>query len=156
MKLLIKKLRNVFSDSETNEDSASEESYINDIINSVEGSPFAISKSNVLYAGASELAGYHYFKTIVIGTFQLKTFKGAKLMITGPDLKLELKSDMVELASESAEGNRNTTQIDFEIDENDIAKISRANVESLELVTKKTKILFSVVEQVEENNDAEE
>lgn len=149
MKFSLKTLRNVFSDSKIT-DSLNADTYIDDIINDVEGNPFALSTSNVLYAGVSELAGYHYFKTIIIGTCQFKTFKGAKLRLYGNNVKLELQSDMLELASEAVESNRYITRIDFEINQQDIAKVSRASVKTLELTAKKTHMLFSVVEGDEE------
>lgn len=150
MKFSIKKLRAAFGDSKATE-TPDDETYTEDIINDVEGVPFAISETNVLYAALSELAGYHYFKTIVIGTFQIKTFKGAKLIVTGADFKLELKSDMVELESESSNlPKRHISRIDFEIDSEDIAKISKATIESLELISKKNRVLFSIVEGSDE------
>ncbi|WP_299399568.1 hypothetical protein [uncultured Gelidibacter sp.] len=146
MKFSIKKLRTAFSNTKTTE--ASEpDTYTQDIINDVEGVAFAISETNVLYAGLSELAGYHYFKTITIGTLQLKTFKGATLIVNGTDFKLELKSDMEELESETTIGsNRRITRIDFEIDKDDISKISKTTIESIELIAKKNHITFSIIE----------
>lgn len=146
MKFSIKKLRAAFSDTKAVEKPQSD-TYTEDIINDVEGAPFAISETNVMYAGLSELAGYHYFKTIVIGTFQIKTFKGAKLIVQGNDFKLELQSDMVELQSESPNGSdRHMTRIDFEIDSADISKISKTTIESMALIAKKNRIQFSVIE----------
>lgn len=153
MKFSLKKLRQVFSDKTAN--TLESDTYIDDIVNDVEGTPFAISTSNVLYAGISELAGYHYFKTIIIGTCQIKTFKGAKLLIHGNNFKLELKSDMVELQSESADSNRNITRIDFEVAPDDLSKISRDTIESLELTAKKTRVSFIVVEGEDEDEEEE-
>ncbi len=146
MKFSIKKLRATLGATKP-VDTPQADTYTEDIINDVEGAPFAISKSNVMYAGLSELAGYHYFKTIVIGTFQIKTFKGATLMVNGKDFKLELQSDMVELQSESSNGSdRNITRIDFEIDSEEVSKISKATIESMELSAKKSSVHFSIIE----------
>lgn len=146
MKFSIKKLRATLGATKT-ADASLGDTYTEDIINDVEGAPFAISKSNVMYAGLSELAGYHYFKTIVIGTFQIKTFKGATLTVNGKDFKLQLPSDMVELQSESSNGSdRNITRIDFEIDKEDASKISKATIESMELSAKKSHVHFSIIE----------
>lgn len=145
MKTFFSKLKGAFGDKSIAK--PQDPSFIENIINDVDGAPFAISETNVLYAGLSELAGYHYFKTITIGTFQIKTFNGAKLIINGKDFKLELHSDMVELASESTKmANRNITRIDFEIHEEDIPKISRTSVESIELIAKKNHVKFLIVE----------
>ena len=63
------------------------------------------------------------------------------------DFKLELKSDMEELESEPSNvTQRYVTRIDFEIDSADVSKISRATVESLELVAKKNQLKFFIVE----------
>jgi hypothetical protein len=146
MKFSLKKLRTTLGATKTIDESQADK-YTEDIINDVEGAPFAISETNVMYAGLSELAGYHYFKTIIIGTFQIKTFKGAKLIVVGSDFKLELQSDMVELQSESPNGSdRNVTQIDFEIDSADVAKISKANIQSMVLSAKKNRVDFSMIE----------
>lgn len=145
MKTFFSKLKGAFGESKTTK--TDDDSFTEAIINDVDGAPFAISETNVLYAGMSELAGYHYFKTIIIGTFQIKTFKGAKLIINGTDFKLELKSDMVELASEPSNiPNRNITRIDFEIDHDDLPKISKTTIESLEIIDRKNHLKFSIIE----------
>ena len=146
MKLFISKLKSAFSEKKSAAHS-NNEAFIEAIINDVEGSPFAISETNVLYAGLSELAGYHYFKTIIIGTLQLKTFQGAKLIIKGTDFKLELNSDSLELESESSTiPNRNITRIDFEIDHDDVSKITKTAIESIEIMAKKNHVQFSIIE----------
>lgn len=153
MKFSITKLRAAFGDIKAME-KLHVDTYTEDIINDVEGVPFALSETNVMYAGFSELAGYHYFKTIIIGTFQIKTFKGAKLTVIGDDFKLELKSDMVELESEfSNVSNRSITRIDFEIDEEDLPKISKSKIQSLQLSAKKAKADFSIVEIEKEDEE---
>lgn len=146
MKSFITKLKSAFGESKAVE-KLDDDSFTQAIINDVDGAPFAISESNVLYAGVSELAGYHYFKTIIIGTVKIKTFKGAKLLVKGTDFKLELKSDMEELESESSNiASRNITRIDFEIDHEDVSKISRIAIESMELIAKKNHVKFSIIE----------
>jgi hypothetical protein len=146
MKFSLKKLRATLGATKTIDESQTD-TYTEDIINDVEGVPFAISKTNVMYAGLSELAGYHYFKTIIIGTFQIKTFNGATLLVNGNDFKLELQSDMVELQSETSNGSdRSITRIDFEIDSADVSKITKASIESMTLSSKKNRIEFSIIE----------
>lgn len=151
VKFSLTKLKAAFGNSESME-KLQVDTYTEDIINDVEGIPFALSNMNVMYAGLSELAGYNYFKTITIGTLQLKTFQGAILNINGTDFKLKLKSDMEELESEPTSiSKRNVTRIDFEIDAEDVSKISRATIESLELIAKKTTVKFSIVEGSDED-----
>ncbi|MGC1631295.1 MAG: hypothetical protein WA749_04190 [Gelidibacter sp.] len=146
MKSFITKLKSAFSESKS-ADKPNNDAFTEAIINDVDGAPFALSETNVLYAGLSELAGYQYFKTIIIGTFKVKTFQGAKLIVKGGDFKLELSSDSMELESESSNiPNRNITRIDFEIDQQDISKISRATIESIEVIAKKNHVKFSVIQ----------
>lgn len=146
MKFSISKLKKVFTPTKTLEEQ-DQQSFTDAIINEVEGEPFALSETNVMYAGMSELAGYHYFKTIVIGSFKIKTFKGALLTITGDDFKLELQSDMLELESDSASApKRNITTIDFEIEEKDLPKMVRSKIQSVQLSAKKNKVVFTPIE----------
>ena len=153
MKSAITKLKAAFGNNKIVDEQLNS-TYTEAIINDVEGVPFALSDTNVMYAGMSELAGYHYFKTIIIGTFKIKTFKGAKLILNGDDFKLELKSDMLELLSESsAVPNRNVTAIDFEIDENDLPKIVRAEIQSLQLSAKKEKVVFNMIEMAKDEEE---
>lgn len=153
MKFAIKKLRTAFGINKIVEEEH-QDTFTEAIINDVDGVPFALSETNVMYAGMSELAGYHYFKSIVIGTLKIKTFKGAKLIIKGDDFKLELKSDMLELESESSSiQNRNVTTIDFEIDEEDLPKIVRSKIQSLQLSAKKEKVNFSIIEITEDEEE---
>ncbi len=123
------------------------------IINDIEHEPFAISDSNVLYAGLNELGGYYFLQTVIVGTFHIKTNKGAQLRVIGHDFELLLESDMVELESDHSNvSNRNISKIDFQIEEADAAKIKRSNLKQLILTSKKEVIEFSVYE----SNDEEE
>lgn len=145
MKTFFSKIKGAFSDQTKPE--PLDKSFTDAIIKDVDGAPFALSESNVLYAGMNELAGYHYFKTIIIGTFKIKTFKGAQLLVNGHDFKLELQSDMLELTSETSKvPNRNVTSIDFEIKPEELSKISRTSVKSLEIHAKGNLLKFEVIE----------
>lgn len=121
------------------------DNYTEDIINSIEEKPFAVSKQNVMYAGLKELAGYYYFKTIIVGSFKVKTFKGAALKIELEDEVLDLKSDMLELESDfSNVSNRYISSIDFEIEKDEVTRLSKSNVKSLQLLSKKQDVRFTL------------
>lgn len=121
------------------------------IINDIEHEPFAISDSNVLYAGLNELGGYYFLQTVIVGTFHIKTNKGAQLKVIGHDFELLLESDMVELESDHSNvSNRSISKIDFQIEETDAAKIKRSNLKQLILTCKKEVIKFSIYELSEE------
>lgn len=122
-----------------------DDNYTKNIIDEIEQTPFAVSKSNVLYAGLNELTGYYYFQTVTVGSFKTKTFKGAKLKLIGDNFELELKSDMDELKSDFGNApNRNVTNIDFEIDKDDISKIKKSNIKTIIITSNKKKEEFSV------------
>ena len=117
------------------------------IINDIEHEPFAISDHNVLYAGLNELGGYYFFQTVVVGSFHIKTVKGAQLKVIGDDFELDLKSDMVELESDfSNVSNRSISKIDFQIEEEDAAKITNSKLRELVLTCKKFEVVFTVVD----------
>mgnify|MGYP006939811983 CR=1 FL=1 len=121
------------------------------IINDIEHQPFAISEQNVLYAGLNELGGYYFFQTVVVGSFHIKTVKGAQLRIIGHDFELHLDSDMVELESDHSNvSNRSISKIDFQIEETDAAKVNKANIKTLALNCKKQEITFSIIDSDEE------
>ncbi|WP_298758748.1 hypothetical protein [uncultured Psychroserpens sp.] len=116
------------------------------IINDIEHDPFAISDKNVLYAGLNELGGYYFFQTVIVGSFHVKTVKGAQLKVIGNDFELNLDSDMVELESDfSNVSNRSISKIDFQIEEKDAAKITNSTLRDVVLKCKKHEITFSVI-----------
>ena len=149
MKFSITKLRAAFGDIRAME-KLHVDTRTEDIINAIENKPFAVSDKSVLYAGLNELAGYHYFKTVVVGAFHIKTIKGVHLTIQGKDFKLILKSDMLELESDfSNVSNRSITYIDFEIEAEDLPKIEKSNIQSIELITKNNISVFSIIEDTD-------
>jgi hypothetical protein len=152
MKFSLTKLRAAFGDIRAME-KLHVDTYTEDIINDIENEPFALSETNVMYAGLSELAGYHYLNTVIVGSFNIKTINGAQLKIEGDDYSLQLKSDMVELESDfSNVSNRSMTKIDFEIEAEDVPKIVKSKIKSLTLTAKKNKAIFTIVEIKTEEN----
>lgn len=152
MKFSLTKLRAAFGDIRAME-KLHVDTYTEDIINDIENEPFALSETNVMYAGLSELAGYHYLNTVIVGSFNIKTINGAQLKIQGDDFSLQLKSDMVELESDfSNVSNRSMTKIDFEIEAEDVPKIVKSKIKSLTLTAKKNKAIFTIVEIKTEEN----
>ncbi|WP_431135877.1 hypothetical protein [Psychroserpens mesophilus] len=124
------------------------------IIKDIDNDPFAISESNVLYAGLNELGGYYFFQTVIVGTFHIKTVKGAQLKVIGHDFELLLDSDTIELESDHSNvSNRSISKIDFQIEEADAAKIDRSTVKQLVLTCKNHKIIFSVYDLIDEEEE---
>lgn len=123
------------------------------IINDIKNDPFAVSDTNVLYAGLNELGGYYFFQTVIVGTFHIKTLKGAQLKIIGHDFEMVLDSDMLELESDHSNvSNRSVSKIDFQIEPSDAVRINRSAIKQLNLSCKNHEISFSVYEL----NDEEE
>ncbi|MCH7524545.1 MAG: hypothetical protein IIC74_05940 [Bacteroidetes bacterium] len=119
------------------------DNYTEDIIKSLKDEAFAISNENVMLLAVKELGGFYYLKTIVVGAFKIKTIKGATLMIIGNEFELKLKTDMDEFESEYSNiSNRYITRIDFQIEENEVSKIDKSIINTLELKAKKHQILF--------------
>jgi len=117
------------------------------IINDIEHEPFAISDTNVLYAGLNELGGYFFFQTVIVGTFKVKTKKGGQLTMSGKNFELKLNSDSVEFESDPTDiKGRSITKIDFQIEDEDVAKITKAQIDELQLSCKSDTILFSITE----------
>ena len=117
------------------------------IINDIDNEPFAISDSNVLYAGLNELGGYYFFQTVIVGTFHVKTLKGAQLKVIGDNFEFVLDSDMLELESDHSNvSNRSISKIDFQIEEAEAAKLDRNVLKQLILTCKNKELNFSIFE----------
>ncbi len=149
----LNKMKAALGSSQSSEETI-DSNYIEKIINEIENEPFAISESNVIYAGLGELAGYHYLHTVIVGTFNIKTNKGAELTIEGTDFELKLKSDMMELESEfSNVSNRSVTKIDFELDEEALPNMVKTKIQSLKLSAKKEQVTFSIVNIISDEEE---
>ncbi len=115
-----------------------------DIIKSIDGTPIGVSNKNVIYAGLDELGGYYFFKTIIVGDFNVKTTKGATLAIEAETFSLNLKSDMDELESEySNVSRRSITNIDFEIEKEQVQLLKKGSIKCYALSSKKRKVEFT-------------
>lgn len=141
----ITKLKSAFGTEKSGEKSQNGDS-TDAIIKDIEHDAFALSESNVLYAGLNELGGYYFVQTVIVGSFKVKSKKGAQLSINGKKLNLELASDSEEFESDHTDvKGRHITKIDFQIDEKDAAKIDRSNVDELRLTCKGKSFNFQVI-----------
>ena len=142
MKFSISKLKSTLGGSKSQ---TLDENFVASIIKDVENSPFAISDENVLYAGLNELGGYYFFQTVIVGTFHIKTVKGAQLTVMGKDFEIVLDSDMVELESDATDtSKRSVSKIDFQIEKADINKIDATRIQNMVLKSKKQVVEFSI------------
>ena len=146
MKFSLNNIRTAF-----NKNHASDESqdsiYLEKIMTPFEDKPFAVSNKNIMFAGMNELAGYYYFRVVVVGKFKIKTFKGAEIIINCKNFEMKLKSNMDELNSEFGEvPNSFITPIDFDIEKNQIEKLNKSKIESLRVISKKQDVSFNTTE----------
>ncbi|WP_339895043.1 hypothetical protein [uncultured Algibacter sp.] len=145
MKFKLNKILGAFGNTRSSEPT-DDDNYIKDIIKSVDEEAFAVSEQNVLFAKVSELGGYYYVITIVVGTFKIKTNKGANLSIEGENFNLILNSDMDEFESDHSNvSNRFITRIDFQIEKEDISKFDKKTIISLKLSAKKQEVIFNTL-----------
>lgn len=143
MKFSLGKIKTALGkDSATKE--AKNEKFLEDIKASVPEKPFALSEKNIMLAGMKELAGYFYFRVVIVGRLKLKTFTGAKLTINCKDLEMTLSSDMNELESEFGQlPNSYVTVVDFEIEKAQIKKLNASDIDTLRFVSKKHDVIFT-------------
>ncbi|TXD81086.1 hypothetical protein ESY86_19320 [Subsaximicrobium wynnwilliamsii] len=150
MKFGLNKLKSVFGAKSATEEVAHEVN-TDAIIDEIKNVPFGVSENNVLYAGLNELGGYYFFQTVVVGSFRIKTKKGATLKVIGTNFEMTLRGDMDEFESEAAGvPNRYVTNIDFQIDEKDTAKLEKSMLQQLTLNCKKQQLVFKVLETMDE------
>ena len=139
----ITNLKAAFGNTKT-ESASSNSDTLESIMAAIEHEPFALSESNVLYAGLNELGGYYSFQTIICGTFKVKTKKGGHLSIKGENFTLELDSESVEFESDPTDvKGRHITKIDFQIEEKDAAKINPKTIDEMILKCKTYDIHFN-------------
>jgi len=146
MKLSLNNLRTAFSKNDANNE-PEDAIYLEKIMASIKDKPFAISSRNIMFAGMSELAGYYYFRTVLVGKFKINTFKGAQIIINCKNFEMTLKSNMDELKSDFGEvPNSFITAIDFDIEKTQIEKLNTSKIESLRVISKKQDVTFTFVE----------
>jgi len=145
MKFKLNKILGAFGNTRSMEPTH-DDNYIKDIIKSVDEEAFAVSEQNVLFAKVSELGGYYYVITIVVGRFKIKTKNGGNLSIEGKNFNLILNSDMDEFESNHSNvSNSFITRIDFQIEKEDVSIFDKKTITSLKLSAKKQTISFTTL-----------
>lgn len=145
MKFKLNKILSAFGNTPSLEPTH-DDNYIKDIIKSIDEEAFAVSEQNVLFAKVSELGGYYYVITIVVGRFKIKTKNGGNLSIEGKKFNLILNSDMDEFESNhSNSSNSFITRIDFQIEKEDVSKFDKKSITSLKLSAKKQEVIFTTL-----------
>jgi len=146
MKFSLNNIRTAFGKNRTNDESE-DTIYLEKIMAPIEDKPFAISSRNIMFSGMNELAGYYYFRVVIVGKFKIKTFKGAEVIINCKNFEMTLKSNMDELKSDFGEvPNSYITAIDFDIEKKQIEKLNKSKIESLRVICKKQDVSFKTKE----------
>ena len=118
--------------------------YLENLKTIIKDKPSAESEQNIAFTGMKELAGYFYFRVVIVGKFKIKTFNGAKLTIGLKNSELKLNSDMNEFASDFGPiPNSYITPIDFEIEKKQIEQLNNSKIESIRIDAKKKNVTFT-------------
>ena len=138
-------IRTPFNKNKANE--ASQDAvYLEKIMAPIEEKPFALSEKNIMFAGMNELAGFYYFRVVIVGKFKIKTFNGAQIVIDCGKFKITLTSNMNELKSDFGEVPKSfITPIDFDIEKAQIEKLNESKIESLQVKSKKQDVTFKTI-----------
>ncbi len=146
MKFSLNNIRTAFNKN-NGSDEIPDDTYLEKIMAPIEDKPFAMSHTNIMFAGMNELAGYYYFRVVIVGKFKVKTFKGAEINITCKNFEMTLKSNMDELNSDFGEvPNSFITAIDFDIEKKQIEKLNNSKIQTLRVKSKKQDVIFKTAE----------
>jgi len=143
MKFSFGKIKSVLNKN-TESQKVKDSDYIEKLKTIIKDKPFAESEQNIAFTGMKELAGYFYFRVVIVGKFKIKTFNGAKLTIGFKNSELKLNSDMNELESDFGPiSNSYITPIDFEIEKKQIEQLNNSKIESIRVDAKKKNVTFT-------------
>lgn len=114
-----------------------------DIVNQIdykEGTKFASNGANNVYIDVEELGGFPYLKTVIIGNISERIKrKGCTLTFVFNDGSIQLNSDNPDIESEQLKKTPiHFTQVDFELSEEEAAKIKNEKVIELKYTFKNT------------------
>lgn len=122
------------------------DTYTENRINTVKGTPIATSQNGGIWIEYQELAGYTFLNAVVVGQNNLKTLSGCELVFSGNGFERKLISDTKEIESESSNvSDRWITQIAFDITELNVDFIENKTAETVQLNCKKTNEIFNII-----------
>lgn len=110
-----------------------------------EGTKFAVSNFGSVWGGFEELDGYHFFESRIISHKNIKTFKGATLLVKPVDEEsFVIPSAMQELESDSIDGVKAyLTRISFDVTPEQIEILEKRSYHTLTLAYKKEVLIFN-------------
>ncbi len=117
--------------------------FTENIITNVEGTKIATSQYGQVFTEVEKLNGYTFLEVTVLSNTNIKTMKGAKLVLSGSNEPFTLLSDTQEIESDfSNVSNRYITKISFNIDPKEITRINKKDFEEIHLEYKKKVLPF--------------
>jgi len=138
----INKVLTTLGNKKTNE-SEDEALFAGDIVTNTEGSKIASSQHGQVFMGVQELQGYTFLEVTIISRTNIKSKKGAILILSKTNDSFTLVSDTQEIESNFFKSvNCYTTQISFNITKKEIARIKKKDFEEVHLEYKKKTLPF--------------
>lgn len=120
--------------------------FTENIITNVKGTKIAASQYGQVITEVEELNGYTFLEVTILSNTNIKTMRGAKLLLSGSNEPFTLQSDTQEIESDfSNVSNRYITKISFDISSKEISRIKKKDFEEVELTYKKKVLTFKKV-----------
>lgn len=120
--------------------------FTENIITNVKGTKIATSPYGHVFTEIEELNGYTFLEVTIISNTNIKTMRGAKLVLSGSNEPFTLQSDTQEIESNfSNVSNRYITNISFDINKKEITRIKKKDFEEIQLAYKKKVLPFKKV-----------
>ncbi|PKH49216.1 hypothetical protein CXF68_00280 [Tenacibaculum sp. Bg11-29] len=126
------------------------DTYTENIIKSISGIKIAESKDGQFWVEFQELNETLFLNSTILSKIDLKTFKGAKIILLTEDYEIEINSDERTIESDfSNVSNTWITKVSFIIDSKERKIIEERNFEELEYKFKTEVLNLRVVAKIE-------
>lgn len=120
--------------------------FTENIITNITGTKIAASQYGQVIIEIEELNGYTFLEVTILSNTNIKTMRGAKLVLIGNNNPYTLTSDTQEIESDfSNVSNRYMTKISFNINSQEIKRINKKDFEYVHLEYKKKVLPFKKV-----------
>ena len=108
------------------------DTYTEEKIKNISGVKIAESKEGQFWISFQELNGYLFMNSTLLSRIDLKTSKGAKIILLTEDYEIEIESDEKMIESDFSNiSNTWITKVSFEIEEKEKQLIENINFEEL-------------------------
>ncbi|OCB78351.1 hypothetical protein B0A79_21910 [Flavobacterium piscis] len=112
-------------------------------IKNISGIKIAESKQGQFWLNFQELNGFLFMNSTILSHINLKTSRGAKIILLTKEYEIEIDSDEIEIESDfSNVSNTWITKVSFVIDIKEKEIIENRNFEEIEYQFKKEKLRF--------------